>query len=215
MRIKVNHLVNLQDARYSAGYFADLLCFALERGSLYKITERDILEMSEWITDVPCVVQFGMDAELFAEQAEAWHSKGLLLELDAMAEVPASALSQLSTGLRLQLSAATLHHLANGALHERLDEAIYMELLLNPDVMPTKPEQAQDFVGGIRRHLQPSTPIFLQADGHSLAALHTFVPVIDGLSFGSKLTNDFTAMDYDAFEALLDTYRPDGPHTEG
>ena len=40
--LKINHLVDLQDARYCASFGADYLVFSLERGHNQKIPEKTV-----------------------------------------------------------------------------------------------------------------------------------------------------------------------------
>jgi hypothetical protein len=79
MKIKVNNIINLQDARYCAALEVEMLSFCLERGSIYRLSETMIADITEWLLGPKIALNFGADdSEMLnflprTENSDLWH----------------------------------------------------------------------------------------------------------------------------------------------
>lgn len=60
MRLKISHLTNLQDARYSAAVGFDLVGFSLERGDNRKLSVPMIWNMVQWLSGPEIVLEMNV-----------------------------------------------------------------------------------------------------------------------------------------------------------
>jgi hypothetical protein len=63
MLLKVNHIVELQDARYCAAAGVDFISFALDRDSWHHLSVAQVQEILGWLSGPKPVLDFGRDLE--------------------------------------------------------------------------------------------------------------------------------------------------------
>jgi hypothetical protein len=84
IRLKVNHLVHLQDARYCAALpSVALVSFALDRESHHHLPLRDVLEIIEWLSGPTPVLDFGNDAEQLNTFLAGYFPENVCIQVDA------------------------------------------------------------------------------------------------------------------------------------
>lgn len=199
--LKVGPLTNLQDARACAAWGADFLSFALERGALHKLSELTLKSILEWLAGPLPVLALGADVEQAAALlAQDWGGS-FALELDA----PTWPLAPEGVPVAWRVRPDDLVRAPDGLI-SRLRRAPYVELELPRAIGAALPGVLRQ----ARAAVEPS-PLLLRADGLPLdlldRALAPDAPLIDGLSLGATLASDFTQLDYDVLERLLDRYR--------
>lgn len=202
--LHIGPLTNLQDARASAAWGADYLSFALERGALHKVNALTLKSILEWLAGPLPVLALGADVEqASALLAQDWGGS-LALELDAPTWPLAPALPD-HAHLAWRVTPDDITRAPDG-LMALLRSAAYVQLVVPAGVGAALP--------GLLRQLRAAlgpTPLLLRADGLPQEALDRALdatsPLVDGLSLGPTQAQDFTQLDYDAVERVLERYR--------
>lgn len=194
--LKLNDLANLQDARAGAAWGADYITFRMERGALLNINEALVREIAPWLSGPIPVLAWGSDVENAQQHRSLLSDLQAISEYDALIELPPRMGSY---GLRLQLT-----HKLNTAeinrLYTNLPEAAYL------DVHATDPVLLAELLP----ELPAYTLLLVNVDGLASEALADVLArhTAEGISFGQKMDSDFTWLDYDALERLLERVRP-------
>jgi len=61
IQLKINHLVNLHDARCCAAWGVNFVSFALEKGALHRLPEGMMQEIAGWLSGINVVLEYGAD----------------------------------------------------------------------------------------------------------------------------------------------------------
>jgi hypothetical protein len=213
MIIKVNNITNLADARYAAALGVDYLCFAQERGSLYKVPKQTVHEILPWIEGPQSVLAYGHDYEGAHLAVAETQQFNLWQEYDwrPLQDIPGGyeVISGGRFGLVLRLRQLHGGHLLvdhHALLRDAAQHAQYLEV----EPLPTfNTYQVTDLLKTIRALVPQHTPVLLTLDGLAPHLQQAGMPLAQGFAFGQKLHDDFTQLDYDAFEKLLDLHGPE------
>ena len=189
--IKVNHLVNLQDARYCAALDVAMIGFCLERGNSYRLPDSMIADIVSWLEGPKIVLNFGSDYEEMNEflprtlTTDVWHEFVYVPDMI----IPARSVLHLSDPdlMRVNEFEWLLGH----------SDDVYLEL----DIPPRYTNDLQAFLEAMQAFQQK---IILNADAYDFDILNTFPVLPAMISVRSSVEEDLMHLDYDKFEALTD-----------
>jgi hypothetical protein len=189
MKIKVNNIVNLQDARYCSALEVEMLSFCLERGSMYRLSDTMIADITEWLSGPKIVLNFGSDeSELInflprTTESNLWH------EWVYQPNLPIPSRSILRVDDPALLHPAVYENL----LHENC----YLELDINP-------QYESDMLVFMNEIQDLKQYIILNIDLHGKKIMDKlpYLPAI--ISIRSLVESDIMNLDYDLFESYLD-----------
>lgn len=213
MVIKINNITNLADARYAAALGVDYLCFAQERGSMYKVPIQTVQEILPWIEGPQAVLSYGHDYEGAHLAVAETQTHNLWQEYDwrPLQDIPGGyeVISGGRFGMSIRLRQLHGGHLQvdhYAAFKQAVTHAQYLEV----QPLPTfNTYQLTDLLRTLRSMLPQHTPLLLTLDEVPSHLHAAGMAMADGFAFGQKLHHDFTQLDYDAFEKLLDLHGPD------
>lgn len=196
IRLKINHLVNLQDARYCAALdCVALVSFALDRDSHHHLPLRDVLEIIEWLSGPTPVLDFGRDAEQLDTFLAGYFPERVWIQVDHslvphILQHPEALASR--TLVQAPASAFT-------DLESLIAEFAGVEWTLTPlDLQNSPPRWAQ-------RLQNPA--YWLNTDQLSPTQVTLLQPAPQQLSMRKWVEADLHHLDFDKFEITLAEFR--------
>jgi hypothetical protein len=197
--IKINHLTNLQDARYCAAMGTDYVSFCLERGHLRKMGEDTIAEIAEWLAGPTVVLDFGADVEGLLDWHARYPDDHRLLQLDYDAAHHTLPQGVPLAKLVLRVALPEKGDLADEALLALGTQGALIELV--------PAGRGTALVARLNALLAHSHHLLLNLD----AATGKLLPLLTarpyGIAFRDIASTGTYELDYDKTEALVEAYR--------
>lgn len=189
MKIKVNNIVNLQDARYCSALEVEMLSFCLERGSMYRLSDNMIADISEWLSGPKIILNFGTDeAELHnflprTTESILWHEWVYQPNLS----IPPRSIIRVN-------DPALLHP---PVYEDILNENCYLELAVDPLY-----ESDMILFYHDMNNFQQNIILNIDAYGKEIIDKLPYLPAM--ISMRSLVETDIMNLDYDVFESYLE-----------
>ena len=208
MLFKVNNLTNLADARYAAALGVRLVCFAAERGSLYKVPLVTIQEILGWLEGPTPVLSFNSDYEGYTVVAQE------VPALPALSEFRYQPTTELPKLQGEQLYGLVLHtedlQSVDGVSAIQPATAAALLYAAYLEIVPDRHAHVQPYLlEALSKLMPPEAPLFLNIQQMDTTTIAQYTPYVNGLAYGRKLEHDFTQLDYDGFEELLERFAPE------
>lgn len=204
LKLKINNLADLQDARYCAAFGADFMSFALGRGDDCKMPERAVSEIVEWLEGPRFVFNYGADYEAAAAYLEsnAGDPDAPLAEVRFAFDPSAEFLFGDAVLLAVRLPADIDHAVFESWLCRAHTQAAWVELI--PEVFD------ENLLIMLDNVFSEADNCLLNMDACPDDLLSRLKHVPAGVSVRKKVEEDLIHLDYDAFERfaeLLEPYR--------
>lgn len=202
LKLKINNLVNLQDARYCAAFGVDFVSFALGRGNPYKLPEKSVSEMVEWLEGPQFVFNFDEDYERCAEYREsnAEDPEAPLSEARFVFDPSSEFLLGDDVLLSLRLPEDMEFSVFETWLARTHTQTAWLELV--PEVFN------EDVLIMLDTAFQETDNCLLNFDSCPDDTLGRLKHLPAGVSVRKKVEEDLVNLDYDAFEKFAEMLEP-------
>lgn len=201
MKLKINHLTNLADARYCAAMGVHFVSFSHERGSLYNLPDRAVQEILPWLSGPDAVLDFGADTQA----QNAW--------LATLTELPAQTWLQGTSESLYPLGERYWQTLPQGSMphqpHIRTEAEWTLSAPAWLEALPADTSPATlAWLTKLHTELLPGAQLCINLDGcgPGILPLLGFAP--HAVSMRSLVQADLLNLDYDAFEQLQTQLMP-------
>jgi hypothetical protein len=194
-RVKIDHIVNLQDARYVAAAEVGYLSLCLERGHIRKLPETTAWEILDWINGPQFILDFGLDhpaAEAYVRASigmDVWIQIACPVELLTAGSLPPAHVISVGFDSIQDLTAKQT------AIQNLIDEEYRIELAPHNPLVDAV--ALADWCSIFKNQL------FLQTDGIESDSTAKLLQLPFILSFRRWVEADTFTLDYDLFENLI------------
>lgn len=196
--VKINHIVNLQDARYCAAMGTELITFCLERGNLHKVAANTVQEIQDWLSGPQVILDFGADLDGLHEWLQTYPDEQRLLQ--ASIPGPGAALPSIT---RHQLVLLLPLHEADDRYVDQLitlaTQCAYLE------VQPTQNTPALQRL--LQRLIEDTFNLVINLDSTGPDLLAHLPQRPYAISFRAIASVDDFELDYDKTEALVEAFQ--------
>lgn len=202
LKLKINNLADLQDARYCAAFGVDFMSFALGRGDDYKMPERAVSEIVEWLEGPRFVFNYGEDYEAASAYLESnsGDSEAPLTEVRFPFDPAAEYMLGDAVLLAVVLPAEIDHAIFESWLARAHTQTAWIELL---------PEAFDDnLLIMLDKVFAETDNCLLNLDACPDDVLSGLKHLPAGVSARKIVEEDLIHLDYDAFERLAETMEP-------
>ena len=194
-RVKIDHIVNLQDARYIAAAEVGYLSLCLERGHIRKLPESTAWEILDWLNGPQFILDFGLDHPA----AEAYVRAPLRTDVWIQIACPAELLmvGSLPPAHVVSISFVSIQDLTGkqAVIQNLIDEEYRVELAPHNPLIDAV--ALSDWCSTFKSQL------FLQTDGLESDSMAKLVQLPFFLSLRRWVQADTFSLDYDLFESLI------------
>jgi hypothetical protein len=196
LAIKLNNIVDLQDARFCASFGADYVSFNLSRGHDMKLPERMAAEQIEWLSGPRPVLSFGTDVEnFFTYTGKHTTPADCLFQFDIDADVPFEEIDRERLILEVGFDSPEALAAQFDRLHDIGQGVHFMELAPTLDTLEVR-SAISDFI------VQYDN-VCLNLDGLGLAALHDMALMPPAVAVRRLVQENAQLLDYEKVEELL------------
>ncbi|MBX3102476.1 MAG: hypothetical protein KF690_08215 [Bacteroidetes bacterium] len=197
--IKINHLTNLQDARYCAAMNLDYVGFCMERGHVRKMAEETIAEIAEWLSGPQVVLDFGADVEGLQDWHTRYPGDGRLLQMNYDA-----AAHTLPAGIPLARLILTVAVPEKGGLPDEALLALGSQGALL-ELVPAGRSKA--IITRLNALFAQSHHLLLNLDATGARLLPELTARPYGVAFRDIASTGAYELDYDKTEAVIEAFR--------
>jgi hypothetical protein len=196
--LKINGLINLQDARYCAALGVGYMSFSLARGHIHKLPEATAAEMIEWLSGSRVVLDFGQDLENCWQYLANYNtSPEDLFQFHYQAQLPLDELDAERLILEVPLESGAEAAGLSETLGEWAPQVHAVEL--NPQTYE------QELLDEIRERILLHNNIILNVDNLGLETMQELEVQPPVIAMRQLIQADFTSLDYDGIEELVES----------
>lgn len=199
IKIKINHLINLHDARSCAAWGVEYLSFSLEKGGMRKLSETMVKEIVGWLSGVNLVLDYGTSAVENLNVTDEANAVLPMLQINATDYIAKKLPLPTFPGYKVIYS--LVYKKLFWDYYEQIPPNAYIEVQVSKDLDPV------NHLSDLKRISELKNPVFFNVDTLSLEFFKENGLSAYGFSARACVSQDLISLDFDKCETFIDAVR--------